>query len=151
MKQVGSILRSLVPVLALSVFLLVAGGLQATSHAKEQQEIAGRYRFNGTQIRHKITIPQQRPAAVIVIQYLPPHTKITQALPNYNSYDETTGIAKWLFGNAEPGLLHINITLAQPVNSHLIRAEVLFKDQTGISNAYTIAPAPLKRKALEGC
>ncbi|MDD2464235.1 MAG: hypothetical protein PHI97_09575 [Desulfobulbus sp.] len=151
MKPIGPILHGIFVALTCTTIFLGTDGLRSGSLAREQQEIAGRYRFTGTEITHKINIPQQTPDAVIVVQYLPPNTEILDAIPAYNSYDATYGVAKWLFTKAQPGVLKIQIKLAQPVDSQHIRAEVLFKDHTGASNAYTIAPAPLRRKILEGC
>lgn len=122
-----------------------------SSPAWAQQEIAGRYKLKGAEIVHTITIPPQRPAAVIVVQYLPPGTEIVQTTPQYSSYDGATGTVKWLFIDAQPGPLQLRLTLGRPVDSRDIRAEVLFKDQSGTSSTYTIAPAPVIRKALEGC
>ena len=48
---------------ALAVFVVPVLSLSAPAWA--QQEIAGRYKLKGTEIVHTITIPQQRPAAVI--------------------------------------------------------------------------------------
>lgn len=134
---------------ALAVFVVPVLSLSAPAWA--QQEIAGRYKLKGTEIVHTITIPQQRPAAVIVVQYLPPGTEILQTTPQHSSYDGATGTLKWLFIDAQPGPLQLRISLSRPVASHDIRAEVLFKDQSGTSSTYTIAPAPVIRKALEGC
>jgi len=151
MDRPRSKLHTMFLMCTITVILLLIGGLACCSYAKDQQEIAGRYTVHGTRILHKITLPQQRPSAVIVVQYLPPQTKILQTTPHFSSYDETTGIVKWLLSETESGRLTISITLEKPVDRHRIRAEVLFKDQTGISNAFTIAPSPLKRKMLEGC
>ena len=130
---------------------IIAAGGSVSSPAWAQQEIAGRYKLKGAEIVHTITIPAQRPAAVIVVQYLPPGTEILQTTPQYSSYDGATGTLKWLFIDAQPGPLQLRVTLARPVDSRDIHAEVLFKDQTGASSTYTIAPAPVIRKALEGC
>ena len=138
-------------VLALSVSVLGVAVLSLPPMAGAQQEIAGRYKLSGAEIQYTITIPQQRPAAVIVVQYLPPGTEILQATPQYSSYDGATGIAKWLFIDAQPGPLRLRITLARPLDNRDIQAEVLFKDQSGTSSTFTIAPTPVKRKVLEGC
>jgi len=151
MKAIHSRFVRTLLVLAFSVLVLGVAVLPLPPIALAQQEVAGRYKLSGAEIVHTITIPQQRPAAVIVVQYLPPGTEILQATPPYSSYDGATGVAKWLFIDAGPGPLRLRITLARPLNSRDIQAEVLFKDQSGSSSTYTIAPAPLKRKALEGC
>ena len=137
--------------LAVAVFLATGAVLSLSSPVWAQQEVAGRYKLKGAEIVHTITIPPQRPAAVIVVQYLPPGTEILQTTPQYSSYDGVTGTLKWLFIDAQPGPLQLRISLSRPVASHDIRAEVLFKDQSGTSSTYTIAPAPVIRKALEGC
>ena len=136
--------------LAFALAVFVVPVLSLSAPAWVQQEIAGRYKLKGAEIVHTITIPPQRPAAVIVVQYLPPGTEILQTTPQHSSYDGATGTLKWLFIDAQPGPLQLRVTLAKPVDSRDIHAEVLFKDQAGASSTYTIAPAPVIRKALEG-
>ena len=134
-------------------FLCLASYFHAlgpTSQA-EAQEIAGRYKLTGASIRYQIAVPQQKPAAVIIIQYLPPHTAIQNAIPAYDTYDPQTGIVKWLLSEVEPGVLTIRLQMASPVDQHAIKAEVLFKDHSGASNTFAIEPLPMKRTQLEGC
>ncbi len=115
------------------------------------QEMAGRYKMTGASIRYQVTVPQQKPAAVIVVQYLPPHTAIKNATPGYSTYDPQTGIVKWLFSEVEPGVLTINLQLANPVERNDVKAEVLFKDHSGASSIFAIEPLAMKRKQMEGC
>ena len=129
-------------------FIFVALLCMGTAKA---QELAGRYKHTGATITYRITVPQQKPAAAIVLQYLPPGTTIQNALPAFSSYDPKTGIVKWLFSDVTPGVLVIELQLTQPVTSQEIKAEVLFKDHQGVSNTFAIEPLPMKRKQLEGC
>lgn len=133
--------------LALSISQGIAGPICRA----EERQVAGRYKVSGNTILHTITIPAQPPAAVIVVQYLPPGTQIASADPAYSSYDPATGEAKWLLKGVSPGVLQIRLTLAHEVNKDKIRAEALFKDAVGGSSTYALSPQPMKRKAVEGC
>ncbi|WP_153306514.1 hypothetical protein [Desulfogranum japonicum] len=115
------------------------------------QDIIGRYKVKGNRIIHKIVIPQDPPAAVIVLQYLPKGTDVVKTSPDYSSYDKETGTLKWLFDDVQPGHLSLKITLAKRIDAKNISAEVLFLDQTGQSNIFSLSPLPMKRRAIEGC
>ena len=138
---------------ALIASLLVLPGVHVdcTCSLAGAQEIAGRYKLTGANIQYRITVPQQKPAAAIVIQYLPPQTLIQNATPAFSSYDPQTGIVKWLFSEVAPGILTISLQLAHPLERNEIKAEVLFKDHSGASSTFAIEPLPMKRRQLEGC
>ncbi len=117
----------------------------------QAEELFGRYKIRDRRIDYTITIPQQRPAAAIIVQYLPPQTEVLGSDPPCNSYDPESGEMKWLFTDPQPGALRISLELAAPVSNQDVRAEVLFKDHTGASSSYSGRPLPLMRKMLEGC
>ena len=131
--------------------LFISQGIAGRTCLAEERQVAGRYKVSGNTIMHTITIPPQPPAAVIVVQYLPPGTPIASAAPAYSSYDPTTGEVKWLLKGVSPGVLQIRLTLAHEVNKDKIRAEALFKDALGGSSTYALSPQPMKRKTVEGC
>lgn len=131
--------------------LFISQGIAGPICLAEDRQVAGRYKVSGNTILHTITIPVQPPAAVIVVQYLPPGTVVTSAEPAYSSYDQTTGEVKWLLKGVSPGVLQIRLTLAHEVNKDKIRAEALFKDALGGSSTYALSPQPMKRKTVEGC
>ncbi len=117
----------------------------------QAEELFGRYRIRDKRIDYTITIPRQRPAAAIIVQYLPPRTEVLRSDPPCSSYDPESGEMKWLFTDPQPGALRISLELAAPVRGQDVRAEVLFKDHTGASSSYSGRPLPLMRKMLEGC
>ena len=117
----------------------------------QAEELIGRYKLRGTDIDYSITIPQERPAAAIIIQYLPAGTEVLSSCPAFSSYDPETGEMRWLFTNPEAGLLRISLKLAEPLAAQQVRAEALFQDHSGQSSNYAIRPAPMKRRVLEGC
>ena len=131
----------------LFTLLLINPGLGQTA----EEHIGGRYKFSGKTISHRIIIPANPPAAVILVQYLPTGTTIEKARPHYSSYDPERGVAKWLFTDVQPGPLKVKLKLGQMVPRDKVSAEVLFKDDVGGSETLTITPMPLKRKAIEGC
>lgn len=131
--------------------LFLCAALCTTVPVQAAEELFGRYRIRDTRIDYTITIPQQRPAAAIIIQYLPPHTEVLSSQPPCNSYDPESGEMKWLFTDPSPGDLRIGLELAAPISSREVRAEVLFKDHTGESHSHSGKPLPLMRKMLEGC
>lgn len=116
-----------------------------------EEQVGGRYKFKGRKISHRIIIPEDPPAAVILVQYLPAGTVIEKAVPHYSSYDPVNGVAKWLFTEVQPGPMKVKVKLGQKVPRDQVSAEVLFKDAVGGSETLTISPMPLKRAAIEGC
>ncbi len=138
--------------LSLLLFLIISVcPLVALSSLAEEMQVAGKYSMRGRSINHKIKIPPSPPAAVIVVQYLPPGTDIKSAEPEYSSYDKEHGVVKWLFTDVKPGRLKIRLELAHDVDRSKVRAEALFKDSKGQSSTFALIPRPMKRKAIEGC
>lgn len=133
---------------------LVAGVLLlvGTAPVSLAREVEGKYRYRDDTIQLRVIVPEEKPTAVIVIQYLPPHTNIVEAKPPISSYTPETGAVKWLFSDVRPGELILKLQLAAPVDSKDVKAEVLFLDSSGHSSSYSVdAPRPIKRKGLEGC
>lgn len=137
--------------LGFGIFLIFLLAAICAHAAVPAEELAGRYKIRDTRIDYSISIPQERPAAAIIIQYLPPQTKVLSSCPAYNSYDPETGEMKWLFADPEPGLLRIILELEQTLTNQDVRAEALFKDHSGLSSTYSIQAAPMRRRMLEGC
>ncbi|MFZ5776138.1 MAG: hypothetical protein ACOY3Z_11705 [Thermodesulfobacteriota bacterium] len=139
------------PWLVALLILLSLQGFASRPCLAEDRQVAGRYKVEGRTIRHTITIPEQPPGAVIVIQYLPPGTGIIAAEPAYSSYDQANGEAKWLLKNVSPGPLHITLELDHEVARDTIRAETLFKDSPKESG-YTKPPqSVIRKRKVEGC
>lgn len=118
-------------------------------------EITARYsQPRGTKIKWSITIPNPPPAAVIVIQMIPPGTDILSASPAYSSYDKKTGTAKWLLSGVYPGKVVMSMQLSQPIRKKgEIHGKIIFQDQSAKSTASTsmVLTPKAKKKAIEGC
>ncbi|MCI5144017.1 MAG: hypothetical protein D3923_00480 [Candidatus Electrothrix sp. AR3] len=69
----------------------------------------------GTQIKWQITIPESPPAAVIIIQRIPPQTVVLKSSPTYHSHDQATGTVKWLLTNIQPGKISMSMELDKPI------------------------------------
>lgn len=118
-------------------------------------EITARYsQPRGTKIKWSITIPNPPPAAVIVIQMIPPGTDILSASPHYSSFDKSTGTAKWLLNGVSPGKVVMKMTLSKPIRKKgEIHGKIIFQDQSARATASTfmVLTPKAKKKAIEGC
>ncbi len=118
-------------------------------------EITARYsQPRGTEIKWSITIPNPPPAAVIVIQTIPPGTDILSASPAYSSYNKSTGVAKWLLSGVRSGKVVMTMKLSRPiVKKGEIHGKIIFQDQSARATASTsmVLTPKTKRKAIEGC
>lgn len=118
-------------------------------------EITARYsQPRGTSIKWSITIPNPPPAAVIVIQMIPPGTDILSATPAYSSFDKKTGTAKWLLSGVYPGKVVMKMKLSKPIRKKgEIHGKIMFQDQSAKSTASTsmVLTPKAKKKAIEGC
>ncbi|MDA3832713.1 MAG: hypothetical protein PF495_04895 [Spirochaetales bacterium] len=119
------------------------------------EDITARYsQPRGTNITWSITIPDPPPAAVIVIQTIPPGTEIISASPAYSSYDKRTGTAKWLLSGVHPGRVVMQMKLSQPIRKKgEIHGKIIFQDQGARATASTsmVLTPKTKKKAIEGC
>lgn len=133
------------------LLLLLALPCQTSQGAA--QEIAARYsQPRGTQISWQISIPSPPPAAVIVSQSIPPGTVITGSSPAYSSYDQDTGIAKWLLTNVQAGTITMSMELATPIRKKgEIHGKIIFQDQRAQAIAEGFMTLQSKKKAIEGC
>lgn len=123
MKKYTSIL------ILLSCFLVLLSTQIAFSSS---EEITARYlQPRGTKISWKIFIPSPPPAAVIVTQSIPAGTVIKSSSPQFNSYDQEAGTAKWLLDNVTPGTVIMKMELDTPIRKKgEISGEIIFQDQT---------------------
>lgn len=138
---------------ALILFVLCSSGLCL---AAEQQIIKARYKNpRGTDISWKIKIPSPPPAAVIVLQFIPPGTRILNSSPAFHSYDPESGTVKWLLSGVRPGLVTMKMTLNQPIRKKgEISGKIIFQDTSTkpISSTFISSPNKSTRKrAIEGC
>ena len=137
-----------------SVLMFCLAGLASLSIAGEG-EITARYsQPRGTKIKWAITIPNPPPAAVIVIQSIPPGTDILAASPTYSSFDKGTGTVKWLLSSVHPGKVVMKMTLSQPIRQKgEIHGKIIFQDQSARATASIsmVLTPKTKKKAIEGC
>lgn len=136
----------------LSLFIAI-GSLYGSLGFAEQQTIRARYLHpRGTDIKWKIYIPSPPPAAVIVIQSIPPGTVIEKSSPQLESYDPETGTAKWLLTEVQPGKITMRMELNQPIRKKgEIHGEIIFQDQENTPIASVFMSPKKKTKAIEGC
>jgi hypothetical protein len=91
--------------------------------------VAGRYlERSGTAIALEITIGSPAPASLIVIQHLPPGTKIAKADPAYKKYNAGTGEVRWLLRKPPAGTITIRLIPAAPAVSGKVHAELRCMD-----------------------
>ncbi len=118
-------------------------------------EITARYsQPRGKKITWSINIPSPPPAAVIVIQTIPPGTKIISSAPAYSSYDKKTGTAKWLLSGVRPGTIVMKMKLSVPIRKKgEIHGKIIFQDQSARATASTsmVLTPKARKKAIEGC
>jgi hypothetical protein len=120
-----------------------------------ESEITARYsQPRGTKIKWSITIPNPPPAAVIVIQSIPPGTDILSASPAYSSFDKGSGTVKWLLSGVHPGKVVMKMSLSQPIRQKgEIHGRIIFQDQSAKPTASTsmVLTPKTKKKPIEGC
>ena len=119
----GMLLMSTVPVINAVLFLFLFS--TAASAAKEQA-ISARYSNpRGTEIKWYISVPESPPAAVIILQKIPPQTIVLHSSPPYHSYDRKTGTVKWLLTHVKPGKIFMTMKLDTPIRKKgEIRGEI---------------------------
>ncbi len=132
-------------------FFLIGVALPAASAG----EITARYRQpRGKKITWSINIPNPPPAAVIVIQTIPPGTEIVSSAPAYSTYDKKTGTAKWLLSGVRPGAFVMKMKLSAPIRKKgQIHGKIIFQDQSARATASTsmVLTPKARKKAIEGC
>ena len=139
----------------LFLFLIFFFLIGATLPATAGQEITARYsQPRGKKIAWSINIPNPPPAAVIVIQTIPPGTDILSSAPAHSSYDKKTGTVKWLLSGVRPGTFVMKMKLSAPIRKKgEIHGKIIFQDQSARATASTsMALTPkARKKAIEGC
>ena len=83
---------------------------------KEEPELSARYsQPRGKSIAWHIQVPEAPPAALIIIQHIPPGTAVLEASPPYHSYDQEAGTIKWLLTDLQPGAFPMTMELDRPI------------------------------------
>lgn len=134
------------------VFLFLLGVFRTSASAGE---ITARYsQPRGKKITWSINIPNPPPAAVIVIQSIPPGTDILSSAPAHSSYDKKTGTVKWLLSGIRPGNFVMKMKLSAPIRKKgEIHGKIIFQDQSARATASTsmVLTPRARKKAIEGC
>ncbi len=133
----------------LALFLLIAPLCQAAGLA----EINARYsQPRGTKIGWQIHIPSPAPAAVIVLQTIPPGTVVKSCTPQQSSYDSATGTVKWLLTKVRPGTIKMRMELDRPIRKKgEIHGKIIFQDNVAQPTASKVMTLKSRTKAIEGC
>jgi len=106
----------------------------------------------GTKISWQIHIPSPAPAAVIVLQTIPPGTIVESCSPPESSYDSSTGTVKWLLTKVKPGTIKMKMKLDRPIRKKgEIHGKIIFQDTAHKPVAEGFMTLKSKKKAIEGC
>ncbi len=134
--------------LVMSLFVVVDCAVAA-----DLAEIRARYsQPRGTKISWKIHIPSPPPAAVIVLQSIPPGTIIKNSSPSHSSYDSASGTVKWLLSAVQPGTIKMKMELGRPIRKKgEIHGKIIFQDTSSRAIAEGSMTSKNKKKAIEGC
>ncbi len=95
--------------------------------------VSGQYlEKSATGLRLEIRVGSPTPTSLILIQHLPPGTRVRNAAPAYKKYNPAKGEVRWLMRNLRPGVFTVRLDLETPVQPSTIRAEIRCKDpETG--------------------
>lgn len=115
--------------------------------------ISARYQQpRGSHIKWVVNIPEQLPAAVIIIQYIRPGSEILHSSHPMSSYDQEKGVAKWLLTPTSSGPMKMSIRVSKPIlKKGQIRGDVIFKDESDNMTTSIFRETRTKKKAYEGC
>ncbi|MEN8140798.1 MAG: hypothetical protein ABFR97_06185 [Thermodesulfobacteriota bacterium] len=109
----------------------------------------------GTSISWQIHIPAPPPAAVIVLQNIPPATVIKKSSPPHSGYDGASGTVKWLLTAVEPGVVKMTMELDRPIRRKgEISGKIIFQDSATRPIAEVFMSSKRrksKKRAIEGC
>ncbi len=97
---------------------------------QEQALVSSRYsQPRGGNISWNLTVRQNSPAVVMMIQNIPPGTTLLASNPPCHSYDQETGTVKWLLTDLQPGNFAMSMKLDIPIlKKGEISGELLFED-----------------------
>ncbi len=143
----------ILPPRTIVLLLLIMLALPCQTSLAGSPEIKARYRQpRGTKISWQISIPSPPPAAVIVIQSIPPGTMIKDSSPAFSSHDPSTGTAKWLLTGVQTGRITMSMELDNPIRKKgEIHGKIIFQDQSAQAIAEGFMILQNKKKAIEGC
>lgn len=129
--------------------------LFSPAKSAENKVISARYsKPRGNNIKWHISIPSPPPAAVIVIQSIPPGTIVETSSPSHQSYDPETGTVKWLLTGVHPGKISMKMKLDTPIlKKGEIRGQIIFQDKSKKPIAFVFMTPTKKTRtmAIEGC
>ncbi|MBU0482675.1 MAG: hypothetical protein KKG47_16400 [Proteobacteria bacterium] len=116
-------------ILALTALL---ANLSIPGHAVSEELASGRYLSgSGARIEVELDISTPAPPLVIVIQNLPPGTRVTDSTPELMKYDADKGVAKWLLRGLKPGKFRITMQLDRSLHQGEVSGEIRCRDSGG--------------------
>ncbi|HHO48954.1 MAG TPA: hypothetical protein ENN06_10980 [Desulfobacteraceae bacterium] len=105
--------------------------LPATGSAAEESVTARYLRLGGSALTVEINVGSPPPSSLILVQHLPPGTRLLDSSPAVNNVNVEKGEAKWLLHSIPSGRLVVEMTLDRPVGADEAAAEIRFKPLEG--------------------
>ncbi|WP_136808376.1 hypothetical protein [Desulfosediminicola flagellatus] len=98
------------------LFLLLTGFLLCSTQEASASPVSGRYlQTSGGMIKLQVNIGSPAPQSIILEQYLPPGTTVTNTLPKARKIESASGKVIWLFKRVNSG--NMNVTMNVSPNS----------------------------------
>jgi hypothetical protein len=115
---------------AVVIPVVVLGGLAwaATGGAAVS---ANYLQAGGASLVVQVSIDAPPPRSLILVQRLPPGTRILEAQPPASQVSPGQGEAKWLLRNPVPGHHTIRMTLEPPVDAGALSGQILYLPAQG--------------------
>lgn len=111
------------------VFLLLMGILTPVT-IMASPDIQARYiKDSGKQVVISITVGQNPPPSVILVQHFPPGVRMVDSTPKASNYNHQRNSAKWLLRNLRSGKTNVSVSFDRPVQGGQVSAEIRFKPQ----------------------
>jgi hypothetical protein len=115
----------------LGCFLFLLCILPATGSTAEDSVTARFLRLGGSILAVEINVGSPPPSSLILVQHLPPGTRLLDSSPAVNNVNAEKGEAKWLLHSISPGRLVVEMTLDRAVGADEAAAEIRFKPLKG--------------------
>jgi uncharacterized protein (DUF58 family) len=107
---------------------LLALLLAAAATGRAETNVAGRYLSGGgSDVRMLLTVEKPPPAAFIVLQKIPPGTKMTSASPAPSGFQQDGATVKWLFKRPRPGSMILSMQLTRQVPEDQLEGEISYR------------------------
>ena len=111
------------PFLAQILLALILGGTAAAESGVVGRYLAG----GGSDVQMLLTIEKPAPAAVIVLQQIPPGVRMTSASPAPSGFVGDGATVKWLIKRPRPGSLLFSMQLSRQVAEDRLQGEISYR------------------------